>query len=426
MTKETKRQLLEIVAIVALAGVLIGSGFWIGWTEGQDHSKNIVVSEATNIAPNASGTVPADFSTFWAAWQDIRANSLWVPSTTPQNMMYGAINGLAASLNDPYTEFFTPADSNQFQQDITGNFGGIGAELGENTSTEIVIIAPLSGTPAATAGLKPEDIIASINGSSTNGMTVDQAVNLIRGTIGTNVTLGVVRAGWSAPKDFTITRANIQVPTVTFKMKGNIAYIQLNEFTQDADGLFYKALTQAMTDNAQGVVLDLRNDPGGYLQVAVDIAGYFLKPGSEVVKEVGRAVPTLNYAAQGSGALSNIPMAILMNNGTASAAEILSGALNDDRKVPLIGEKSFGKGTVQQLMNLPDGSSLKITVAHWVLPSGRILDYDGLVPTYEVPVTTAQIAAGQDPQLDMALKIVQDEIGGTPLPPPSPISARGN
>ena len=426
MTKETKRQLLEIVAIVALAGVLIGSGFWIGWTEGQDHSKNIVVSEATNIAPNASGTVPADFSTFWAAWQDIRANSLWVPSTTPQNMMYGAINGLAASLNDPYTEFFTPADSNQFQQDITGNFGGIGAELGENTSTEIVIIAPLSGTPAATAGLKPEDIIASINGSSTNGMTVDQAVNLIRGTIGTNVTLGVMRAGWSAPKDFTITRANIQVPTVTFKMKGNIAYIQLNEFTQDADGLFYKALTQAMTDNAQGVVLDLRNDPGGYLQVAVDIAGYFLKPGSEVVKEVGRAVPTLNYAAQGSGALSNIPMAILMNNGTASAAEILSGALNDDRKVPLIGEKSFGKGTVQQLMNLPDGSSLKITVAHWVLPSGRILDYDGLVPTYEVPITTAQIAAGQDPQLDMALKIVQDEIGGTPLPPPSPISARGN
>ncbi len=426
MTKEIKRQLLEIIAIVALAGVLVGSGFWIGWTEGQDHPKNIVVSEATNIAPTATGTVPADFSTFWAAWQDIRNNSLWVPSTTPQDMMYGAINGLAASLNDPYTEFFTPADSNQFQQDITGNFGGIGAELGENTSTQIVIIAPLSGTPAAAAGLKPEDIIATINGSSTSGMTVDQAVNLIRGTIGTNVTLGVMRAGWSAPKDFTITRANIQVPTVNFKMKGNIAYIQLNEFTQDADGLFYKALTQAMADNAQGIVLDLRDDPGGYLQVAVDIAGYFLKPGSPVVKEVGRAVPTLSYTAQGSGALSAMPMAILMNNGTASAAEILSGALNDDRHVPLIGEKSFGKGTVQQLMNLPDGSSLKITVAHWVLPSGRILDYDGLVPTYQVPVTPAEIAAGQDPQLDMALTVVKDEIGGTPLPAPSPISARGN
>jgi carboxyl-terminal processing protease len=416
MTKELKKRILEIIAIVVLGMILIGSGAWIGWDMGRNYPKNIAVSEAMNIQPDAS-TTAADFTTFWAAWQDIQNDSLWIPSTTPTERMYGAISGMVASLGDPYTEFFTPADSNQFQQDITGNFGGIGAELGENSSTQIVVIAPLADTPAAKAGLKPEDVITAINGSSTDSMNVDDAVNIIRGEVGTNVTLSIFRQGWSKPKDFTITRADIQVPTVKFSMKGNIAYIQLNEFTQDADGLFYNALKSAMENNAQGIVLDLRDDPGGYLEVAVDISGYFLKSGSPVVKEVGRSVPEQDYTASGSGALANMPMAILINGGSASAAEILSGALNDDRGVPLVGEKSFGKGTVQQLENLPDGSSLKITVAHWVLPSGRILDHDGLVPNYPVALTDAQTVAGQDPQLDKALQVVTAEINGTPLPP---------
>jgi len=157
--------------------------------------------------------------------------------------------------------------------------------------------------------------------------------------------------------------------------------------------------------------------------VAVDISGYFLKPGSPVAKEVGRTVPEQDYTAAGSGALDTMPMAILIDGGSASAAEILSGALNDDRSVPLIGARSFGKGTVQTLENLPDGSSLKITVAHWVLPSGRILDHDGLLPNYPVAITSAEVAAGQDPQLDEALKIVADEINGTPLPPSADTSA---
>jgi carboxyl-terminal processing protease len=167
----------------------------------------------------------------------------------------------------------------------------------------------------------------------------------------------------------------------------------------------------------------LRGDPGGYLQVAVDISGYFLKPGSPVVKEVGRTVPEQDYTASGSGALDTMPMAILIDGGSASAAEILSGALNDDRNIPLVGARSFGKGTVQVLENLPDGSSLKITVAHWVLPSGRILDHDGLLPNYPVAITDAEVTAGKDPQLDEALSIVTDEINGTPLPPSADTSA---
>jgi len=404
----------QVALVVVLGLVLVGSGFWIGWDSGVNHPKNIVVQGATNITPTASTT--ADFGVFWQAWQDINDNYLRNPSTTDQSKMYGAITGMVNAVGDPYTEFFSPADSQQFQQDITGNFGGIGAELGTNASGTVVVIAPLAGTPAASAGLKPEDEIVAVNGSSTQGVSVDDIVNIVRGPVGSKVTLSIMRpgAGWTKPQDFTITRENIQVPTVTLVMKGDIAYITLNEFTQDADTLFYQSLQKAVNDNAKGIVLDLRDDPGGYLEVAVDISGYFLKPGAQVVQEVGRTVATQNYTASGTGALDTMPMAILINGGSASAAEILSGALNDDRNIPLVGEKSFGKGTVQQLFDLSDGSSLKITVAHWVLPSGRILDYDGLQPNYPVTMTDADIKSGNDVQLTKAL---QDEIDGTPLPP---------
>jgi carboxyl-terminal processing protease len=404
-----KKKILEVVIAVIAGIALLGSGFWVGWVAGRKYPTNIVVSGVSNIG-TPSSTV-ADFGTFWQAWQLINDNYLRNPSTTNQTKVYGAINGLVNSLGDPYTEFFSPRDNQQFQQDITGDFGGIGAQLGSNANGNIVIIAPLKGTPAANAGLKAEDEIVGINGSSTESMTVDDAVNAIRGNVGTIVTLSILRSGWTKPQDFKLTRSTIQVPNVDFEMKGTIAHITLNEFTQDADSAFYNALVQAVDNNAQGIVLDLRNDPGGYLEVAVDLSGYFLKPGSPVVKEVGRSVPEQDYKASGNGALADMPMAILINNGSASAAEILAGALHDDRSIPLVGQHSFGKGTVQELEPLADGAALKLTVAHWVLPSGKILDYGvGLQPTYTVTTTDAQAAAGQDPQLTKALQVVQAEI----------------
>jgi carboxyl-terminal processing protease len=414
------RKVLDIVIVAVVAVLLLGSGVWLGWTAGRKVPETIQVQGVANI--NGASTTDADFSTFWQAWQLINDNYLRNPSTTDEEKVQGAINGLVNSLGDPYSEYFTPSANQEFQQDITGDFGGIGAELGTDPSGDIVIIAPLKGTPAATAGLKPEDIIETINGSSTEGMTVDEVVDLIRGNPGTQVTLGILRSGWKAPQDFTITRQDITVPDVTLTMKGDIADIELDEFTQDSDQAFYTALTQALNQNAKGIVLDLRDDPGGYLEVAVDIAGYFLKPGALIVKEIGRTVPEQDYHATGDGSLDNFPMVILINNGSASAAEILSGALNDDRNIPLVGERSFGKGTVQELEPLSDGSAIKLTVAHWVLPSGRILDYDGLQPNYAVPITDAQVAAGQDPQLAEAMTVLQDEINGTPLPPQSPSS----
>ena len=407
-----KRKKLVQIVVAVLAGIVFtGGGFWFGFISGKKVTKNIVVTGAANMGLTSSSSA-ADFNVFWQAWQEVNDLYLKNPDISNQNKMYGAINGLIQSLNDPYTEFFSPADSKQFQEDVAGNFGGIGAELGANTSSQIVVIAPLKGTPAEAAGLKAGDWIVKINATSTDGMNVDQAVNLIRGTEGTKVTLTIFRTGWSTTKDFTITRANIKVPTVDFEMKGDVAHISLHSFNQDADLLFYQALQKAADANAKAIALDLRDDPGGYLEVAVDLAGYFLKPDTLVVKEIGRAVPEQDFRSSGNGALADVPMVVLINGGSASASEILAGALHDDRNIKLVGEKSFGKGTVQQLEDLSDGSSIKITVAHWVLPSGRILDHDGLVPDYTVSISDDDIKNNRDPQLDKAIKVLDDQIAG--------------
>jgi carboxyl-terminal processing protease len=408
-----KKKVLETIVAVIAAVALVGSGFWLGWSSGRAYPESIVVTGATGLNGSASTTAPANFAVFWQAWQDINDLYLRNPSTTAQEKVDGAINGLVSSLGDPYTEFFAPVDNTQFQQNITGDFGGIGAELDVNSQNVIVVVAALPGTPAAATGLKPNDEVLEINGSSTEAMSIDDAVNLIRGPVGSVVTLTIMRDGWAKPQDFKITRATINVPNVEFAMKGDVAVITLNEFTQDADFEFYQALVKSVQNNAKGIVLDLRNDPGGYLEVAVDIAGYFVKPGTLVVKEVGRSVPEQDFTASGDGSLTNFPLVVLMNADSASAAEILAGALHDDRGTPLVGTQSFGKGTVQQLEQLADGSSVKITVAHWVLPSGEIIDHIGLTPDYFVsstPIAASGTMPASDPQLNKALQVIQQQI----------------
>jgi len=400
---------IEIIIAVLCGVALLGSGALLGWNAGRKYPTNIVISGVANM--DAQSSTAADFNVFWQAWRTINDNYLRDASTTNQDKVYGAVNGLVGSLKDPYSEFFTPQGNKQFQEDIAGNFGGIGAQLGVNANNDIVVIAPLKGTPADQAGLKAKDVVTAINATSTFGMSVDEAVTLIRGPEGTLVTLSIFRAGWDKPRDFKIMRANIVVPSVDFEMKGDIAHISLHEFTQDADRAFYNALVQAVTAHANGIVLDLRDNPGGYLEVAVDLSGYFLKPGSLVVKEVGRAVPEQVFKSAGDGALSSMPIVVLVNAGSASASEILAGALHDQRNTKLVGEKSFGKGTVQELEPLSDGSAIKLTIAHWVLPSGRILDHDGLVPDYPVVLSDDDTKNGRDPQLAKALEVVRAEIG---------------
>lgn len=395
-------------AIAIAAFVLFGGVFGGGFYLGQKLPQNLVVSGVANIQNGT--TTDADFSAFWQAWKTIDDNYLKSGDVNNQKKVYGAIRGLAASLGDPHSGFFDPPDNKKFQEDIEGEFGGIGAEIGIRKE-QLVVVAPLKDTPAERAGLLAGDKILKINATSTEGLAVDEAVKLIRGPINTQVVLNIYRDDWSAPKDYNITRAKISAPTVKLEMKdGGIAHIELYSFNANANKLLYDVLIEALQKNAKGIVLDLRNDPGGYLEVAVDIAGWFLPKGTLVVSETQKNGPSQDFVSDGSGALQSLPMVVLINGGSASASEILAGALRIQRKIKLIGEQSYGKGTVQQLFPLKDSSSLKLTVAQWIMPDGTILEGNGLKPDEEIKITEEDVKNKKDPQLDKAMEVLKQEI----------------
>jgi len=396
---------LALIVVVAL----LGSGFLFGFNFGTQVPKKIIVEGVGNIDSKKPEAV--DFGTFWQAWKTIDDEYLRSESVGTQERVYGAIRGLVGSLKDPYSEFFPPQDNKKFQEDIQGNFGGIGAELGIKKD-QLVVIAPLKDTPASRAGLLSGDEIVKINSTSTDGMAIEEAVRFIRGPIDTQVTLTIFREKWEKPKEFKLIRANISIPTLETKIiDGNIVYVHLQSFNANANMLFYQDMVKALSDGAKGMILDLRNNPGGYLEVAVDLAGWFVPKESLVVSEKGRGDKTVKeFRANGNGALANFPVVVLINGGSASASEILAGALRDIRKIKLIGETSFGKGTVQQLESLADGSSVKLTIAHWVLPDGGILEKGGLKPDVEVKMTDEDIANKKDSQLDAAVRVLKAEI----------------
>jgi len=397
----------KIVLIFTILTLLAG-GTGLGFYWGQQMPRRIIISDAIN---RESALAPANFNTFWEAWQKLNNNYLKDEDISPENKTYGAIRGLVGALNDPYSQFFSPEDTKKFQEDVQGNFGGIGAELGMRQN-KLLVIAPLKNTPAERAGLKAGDQILQVNSSSTEGVQIDEAVGWIRGPQGTRVKLLMYRDSWEKPKEIEITRGLIRIPTLDWEMKGEVAYIQLYSFNANAENLFYDAvLKMSEAKNVRGIVLDLRNNPGGYLQTAVNLAGWFLPRNTLVVSEVGReGGGASRMRAMGNEALAGIPTVVLINGGSASASEILAGALRDQRKIKLVGEKSFGKGTVQELFDLSDDSSLKITIAHWVLPSGKILEEGGLVPDVEVELKEEDVQAKKDPQLDKALELVGQEI----------------
>ncbi len=406
-----KKKILTALAVVVVAAALAGSGFFFGFNAGTAVPKKIVVEGVGNAESQKPGEV--NFDVFWQAWNLIDQQYLRSADVAGQKRVHGALKGLVGSLDDPYSEFFPPDENKKFQEDIRGNFGGIGAELGIKKE-RVVIVAPLKDTPASRAGLLAGDQILKINSTSTDGMSVGEAVGLIRGPVGATVTLAIFREGWEKPKDFAITRAVIMIPTLEAKRvgsAGNIAYIHLQSFNENAVNLFGKETSKALAEGVTGMILDLRDDPGGYLEVAVRLAGWFLPRGSLVVSEVGRNDAVFKkFTAEGNAALAHVPVVVLINGGSASASEILAGAFRDVRKTKLVGETSFGKGTVQQLQNLSDGSSMKLTVAHWVFPSGKILEKGGIKPDVEVKITEEDVKNKKDPQLDAAIRAVEEEI----------------
>jgi len=389
-----RKYILKLLIVFIFIGVF-GAGYYIG---------NI------NVKCRACAPEDINFSLFWESYYELKDKYFDPAKIETQKVIYGAITGMVQSLGDPYTVFLSPEDNKKFLEDVSGTFEGIGAEIGKRKS-QIVIIAPLEGTPAQKAGLRAGDQILKINDKYTVDITVDEAVTLIRGPKGTTVTLTVFREEWDSPKEIKINRSVIEVPSLKWELKetpeGSIAYIRINQFSQNASSDFRKAAVEILSSPAKKIILDLRNNPGGYLEVSEDIAGWFLaKDQIVVIEDFGNNKDRKEYKASGNEALKDYPLIILINQGSASASEILAGCLRDDRGIKLVGEKSFGKGSVQELKNLSDGSSLKITVAKWLTPGGKLIADVGLEPDVKVEMTDEDLNQNKDPQLDKAIEIL--------------------
>jgi carboxyl-terminal processing protease len=381
-----------LIVVIAFGSFLVGRSTGVG-------VRSINITDTEQI-------LKGDFSVFWEAIDLMKQKYVGIKDVTDQDIIYDAIRGATNATGDPYTLFFDPPDSQKFQEDIQGNFGGIGAEIGEKEG-QIVVIAPLKGNPAERAGLRAGDAIVKIDETETGGMTVDEAVKHIRGEMGTPVILTIMREGWSETKEFNITRANIILPTLDWEVKnGNVGYVKLHNFNGNVPSLFYKAMVEMLSGGARGIVLDLRDNPGGFLEVSQNLAGWFLKRGSVILVERFQDGSEERLRTDGNAALADVPVVILVNEGSASASEILAGALRDTRGIQLIGKKTYGKGSVQEVLDLSDGSSLKVTVAEWFTPKGTRINKVGLSPDIEVGLTDADAESGKDPQLAKALEVI--------------------
>ena len=325
----------------------------------------------------------------------------------------GAIAGMVASLGDPYTTYLDEKSNNELSNQLAGKLSGIGIEIGIKNN-RLTVVAPIDGTPAAKAGLRAGDIVVSIDGQDTSSMTVDEAVTKIRGEKGTQVKLGIIHPG-SSVQDITITRDDITVPSVSYEIKSNnIGYIKIRTFGSDTATQIENISSEFASKGVKAVVIDVRDNPGGYLDSAVKISSEFLKEGV-IVKEKSRNSKDKTFTTSGNGKLTNVPVIILVNGGSASASEILAGALHDNDRATLVGEKTFGKGSVQEIVCLKEGGlsissncksdSLKVTVAHWYTPDGINISKEGIKPDVEVKLTNEDYNANLDPQLVKALEV---------------------
>ncbi len=391
---------------VLVAVLAIGGSLYVGYRLGQQDPHVVTVKNITNVD---DPEVKADFGLFWQVWEKLKEYHIDGDKAQDKDLVRGAVTGLVSSLKDPYTVFFPPVEAKKFEEDVRGSFGGIGAEIGVRDE-QLMIIAPLKDSPAEKTGLLAKDKILAIDGTQTFGLGVNEAVSKIRGEIGTKVTLSILRNGWTKPRDFIVMRDEIKVPTLDWGVKDGLLHVKFYAFNQNAPALFYRAIVEGSEAGAKGMVLDMRNNPGGYLDIAVYLAGWFLPNGATVVTEDFRSGQDGVFTADGNAALKNFPVVVLVNGGSASASEILAGALRDVRGIKLVGEKTFGKGTVQEVQDLKDGSTLKITIAKWLTPSGATIEKNGLVPDFEVKLTEENVKNGQDPQLDKAFEVLRAQI----------------
>jgi len=392
----------KILGIIVSSLLALFFVFCFGYSYGvRVGSLSAPPSYIENVRENMPASV--DFSLFWQTWN--KARELYIGSSDPQEMIYGAISGMVATFGDPYTAFLKPADNEKFSQDLSGEFDGIGAELTLQNG-QIVVVAPLAGLPAERAGVRAKDVIVEIDDVGTSEMSLNQAVDKIRGEAGTQVKLKIIRTKVENPLEFAITRESIRVESVSYKIEDfagkKIAILKIIQFGDDTMDLVNKYARELIQDRADGVILDLRNNPGGYLDCSVEFSNLFLERDKIVVIEIDKEGAKKEYKTDKTPILKDYPTIILANGGSASAAEIVIGALRDYKRAEIIGEKTFGKGSVQALEPLSSGAALKVTIAKWLTPLGLEINGRGIDPDIEIKLTDDDKNKGADPQMDKA------------------------
>ena len=364
-----KRKLFAISFLTVLVGTVFGLGVLVG--QGA-------------LSPSATLPPSAIMDLFWETHDELKTRFYRPENLAEDTLLYGAISGMVEASGDPYTAFFPPDEARRFLEDVSGHFEGIGTEIGFRNQA-LTVIAPLPDSPAKRAGLQPGDAILKIDDASTASMSLEEAVSLIRGPAGSVVTITIFREGNDEPSEYAITRARIDVPILSIERRSDgLTVIELVNFAEDAPTRFRAEASALAAEAPRGIILDLRNNAGGFLDAAIDIAGWFLNPDTPAVIERQRNQEDIVFRTDGPATLVDIPIVVLINGGTASAAEILAGALAEERGVPLIGEKSFGKGTIQEFPQLSGGAYLKVTVGEWLTPMGVSITEKGLSPTIEV------------------------------------------
>lgn len=394
------RGILNAVVILAVLfiGVYAGGRLQIAKFN-QAEIKKLVNKEAK---PDFLISKNVDFNLFWRVWEKIKTDYAYQP-VDEVKMFYGAIEGIAASLGDPYSVFFEPQIAEEFQKDLDGEFDGIGAEIGIKDGV-IIVVAPLLDSPAERAGLKAGDKILAIDSKDTRGMALDAAVKLIRGKRGTKVKLTITRDGAAKAADYEITRDKIVIKSVQWRMEGDVAYIKILQFGTETSRDFDAVVGKVVLKNPKGIILDLRNNPGGYLDAAIKMAGEWV-PDDIVVYERFKGKDE-GFKANGKGRLRDFKTIVLINKGSASGSEIVAGALKDWNRAILVGEKSYGKGSVQDYNEFADGSALKLTIALWLTPNGNSINGQGVEPNVAVEITEEDAKASKDTQMEKAKELL--------------------